>query len=146
MVASSAHAGISAGGHGAFSVALTHAGLFRSASSMSGVLDLTQARNRPALVRALGTYALDPAAWEARSATHLVAHRPRAAHGLPMLISVGSDDRWAPVNRDFAAQLTALRIPHEFHESDGGHDWTYWVSELPRHVAWHAQLLKLRAR
>jgi enterochelin esterase-like enzyme len=138
-------AGQSAGGHGAFTLALTHPGRFRSASSMSGVLDLTQARTRPALIRALGPYTTNLAAWHARSAMHLVAQKPKVARRVALLMTVGSSDRWAPVNRAFSQQLAKLHVPHEFYEADGGHDWQYWVSELPRHVAWHAAKLSARA-
>ncbi len=134
-------AGQSAGGHGALTLALTHPGLFQSASSMSGVLDLTAASDRPALVRALGRYADNPKLWQSRSARHIVARDPDAARRLPMLITVGNADRWAPANRAFARELDALGVDHVFQESAGGHDWAYWVSELPRHLAWHASVL-----
>jgi S-formylglutathione hydrolase FrmB len=134
-------AGQSAGGHGALTLALTHPQLFLSASSMSGVLDLTAASDRTALKRALGPYAANRERWELRSARHLVLRDVAAASRLPMLITTGSSDRWAPVNRAFATELTALAVPHLYREQPGGHDWRYWTSVLPEHVAFHADVL-----
>lgn len=131
-------AGLSAGGHGAITLALKHPGLFVAASSMSGVLDLPAAHTRQALIERLGPYRDHPERWEQSSAIHLVEASPDVAKKLPLLVTVGSSDRWAPTNRQFHTRLTALGIEHDFDESEGGHDWKYWTSQLPRHVEWHA--------
>jgi esterase/lipase superfamily enzyme len=135
-------AGLSAGGHGAITIALKHPDLFLSASSMSGVLDLPAAASRAALVERLGPLDAERERWEASSAMHLVARDVDQARALPMLVTVGSADTWAETNRAFHEKLEALKVPHVFEETDGGHDWTYWASQLPRHVGWHASALK----
>jgi S-formylglutathione hydrolase FrmB len=134
-------AGLSMGGHGALTLALRHPGLFRSASSMSGALDLTAAHDREALRVLLGPYDGNPARWEAHSAHHLVAAHPAVARALPMLITVGASDHWAPVNRAFHQRLVGLGVEHTYQEGAGGHDWPYWTGQLERHLAWHAALL-----
>jgi S-formylglutathione hydrolase FrmB/lysophospholipase L1-like esterase len=134
-------AGLSMGGHGALTLGLKHPGLYLSASSMSGAVDLTQAKTRDGLVAILGPYVKKPAAWLAHSALHLVRAHPDRASELPMLITVGSSDRWAPANRALHAELLSARIDHVYEETRGDHDWQYWTSVLPRHVAWHAGLL-----
>lgn len=134
-------AGVSMGGHGAITLALRHPGLFASASSMSGVVDLTHASTREALVARLGPYEDDPAGWEAHSAAHLLAANVARAQELPLLFTVGSADRWAPENRALSQRLDALAIAHVFDEHEGGHDWPTWTGQLPRHVAWHAARL-----
>jgi S-formylglutathione hydrolase FrmB len=108
---------------------------------MSGVLDLTAAQDRKALRALLGTYPDNRARWQASSAHHLVAAHPALARALPMLISVGASDHWAPVNRAFHHHLARLGIDHTFDERPGGHDWGYWVAQLGRHLAWHAERL-----
>jgi S-formylglutathione hydrolase FrmB len=132
-------AGLSSGGHGAITLALKHPKLFVSASSMSGVLDLTAARSRQALIERLGPFALNAERWRANSAFHLVEQRPELARKLPMLVSVGSADMWAETNRRFHELLRTLNVSHDFEETAGGHDWNYWVRQLPRHAGWHAQ-------
>jgi S-formylglutathione hydrolase FrmB len=137
-------AGLSAGGNGAIVLALKHPGLFRSASSMSGALDLSQAADRTALIERLGAYPAKKQLWHGHSARHLVARRLDAARRLPMLITIGSSDIWAPANRAFHVELAAIGVNHVFEETPGQHDWSYWAEQLAKHVAWHAQ--KLRAR
>ena len=112
-----------------------------AASSMSGVLDLTAAKDHAAIVEKLGPYADFRAAWEDNSALHLLAKHRDDARRIPFLITVGASDHWSRVNRTFDAELTDLGIQHTFEEREGGHDWNYWVSELANHAAWHAARL-----
>lgn len=135
-------AGVSAGGHGALTLALKRPGVFSAASSMSGVVDLTAASGRKALVDRLGPYAENRALWEESSARHLVRRRADVARAIPMLVTVGSSDRWAPENRAFVQELSALGVTHAFEEYDGGHDWRTFTRQLPRHVAWHGEHLR----
>ena len=134
-------AGISAGGNAAIVSALTHPELFSSVSSLSGALDLEQARNRPPLQRALGAYDDDPALWQRWSARHVLQRQRDTARCIPLLLTVGSSDLWAQSNRVFSAELQALNIGHTFRELPGGHDWQHWVRLLPEHLAFHAQVL-----
>jgi S-formylglutathione hydrolase FrmB len=138
VLASRGIAGLSMGGHGALTLALQHPELFATASSMSGVLDLTAAQDREALRALLGPYPADPARWHASSAHHLVADRLAVARALPMLVTVGASDHWAPVNRAFHEHLVRLGVEHTFEERPGGHDWAYWTAQLERHARWHA--------
>lgn len=138
-------AGVSAGGHGALTLTLREPGLFAVASSMSGVVDLPAARTREALIERLGPYEGNEARWEERSARHLVRANPERARAVPVLLTVGSADRWAPENRSFAAELAAAGVRHELEEVEGGHDWPTFTRQLPRHVAFHARELRAAA-
>jgi esterase/lipase superfamily enzyme len=134
--------GISMGGHGALTIALDHPGLFRSSSSVSGVVDLTLAGDRPALVVLLGTLEAQPDRWQARSAFHRVEQSPDRARALALRLSCGAEDRWIAANRALHARLDALHIAHDYDETPGGkHDWSYWAAVVPSHVAWHARAL-----
>ena len=135
-------AGLSMGGHGALSFALTNPGRFVSASSMSGAVDLVAAQDRPALVTLLGPYADNKEAWEQRSARHLVRSRPDVAKSLAFLVTCGLSDSRLPENRALARDLVEVGAAHTFEERPGDHDWRFWTSELPRHVAWHAARLR----
>lgn len=133
--------GISMGGHGALTLALAHPGTFRSASSVSGVVDLTLAADREPLVALLGPLASQRARWEAHSATHLLARDKERASGLALRLSCGESDRWIGANRAFHTSADALHIPHAYDEAPYGHDWTYWQRIVPEHVSWHADRL-----
>lgn len=133
--------GISMGGHGALTLALTHPEMFRSASSISGAVDLTLAADRSALIELLGPYEAQRERWEASSAFHLIARAPERARGLALRISCGAGDRWISANRSLHERVEALHIAHAYDEAAGGHDWSYWQEILPQHLAWHAQVL-----
>ncbi len=133
--------GISMGGNGAIVLALKYPGTFVSVSSMSGAVDLSEAANRPALVERLGPYEENSALWERSSALHLVEARAEVARELPLLLTVGSQDRWAPASRALKKMLEALGSTAVLKESPGDHGWGHWLSVLPEHVAWHARHL-----
>ena len=133
--------GISMGGHGALTLALDHPGVFRSVSSLSGVVDLTLAHDRPALVELLGALDSRRDRWESHSARQRIEAAPERARGLALRLSCGTTDRWFEPNRALHQRLDALQIAHAYDEAPAGHDWSYWTSSVPSHVAWHAKLL-----
>jgi S-formylglutathione hydrolase FrmB len=138
-------AGLSMGGHGAFSLCLRHPGEFVSVSSMSGILDITRHKNQWGLSKVFGPYGKNAAIWERHSAAKLLEeHKLRQyIRSLPMLITVSTGDQYSLAdNRLVHKELDAMKIPHQYFESPGQHDWTYWVSQLPRHVAFHAKELE----
>lgn len=136
--------GLSMGGNGAIVLGLKYPGIFEAVSSMSGAVDLSKADKRPALIARLGPYAENKAAWEEHSAIHMVRARKPQAMALPLYLTVGSEDVWAPPNRALHAVLDELQVPHEFKESPGGHAWSHWLEVLPGHLDWQAKRLKSR--
>lgn len=137
-------AGLSMGGHGAFVLALRNPGVFSSVSSMSGILDITRHKDQWRLSEVFGPYTGENAAgWEEHSALKLIERRPDSNHFAPMLISVSTGDRYAiDDNRLVHRQLEKMKVGHLYRESQGGHDWTFWTSQLPLHVAFHARVLR----
>ena len=129
------------GGHGALSLALRHPGTFVSASSMSGVLELTRHEdNSPELADRLGSLDEDPAFWEGLSVTHLL--QSRGAGDLRLRFTCGLQDRkFIDENQELHALLEELGIPHEYQESRGKHSWEYWTSQLETHLRFHAEYL-----
>ena len=134
-------AGISMGGHGALTIALEHGEEFRSASSVSGVVDLTQAADRPALAELLGPLESQRQRWESRSAARLLERAPERARRLQLRLSCGVRDRWIEANRALHARATELGISHDYDEAPAGHEWSYWEQVIPEHVGWHARVL-----
>lgn len=134
--------GMSMGGHGAFALALRHPGLFASASSMSGVLDITRHAEQWKLREVLGPLASQRALWESYSARFLLDKTPPAA-APSLLITVGQEDAYVvPENRAFRDALRKGGFNYQYRESAGGHDWAYWREELPLHIAFHAGVLQ----
>lgn len=138
-------AGLSMGGQGALGLYLRHPGLFRSASSMSGILDITTHPDSWDLARVFGKLEANRALWERHSVRYLIQQLP-PARSLPWLLTVSLDDALAlEDNRQTHQALQRMRIGHEYRESAGNHDWEYWTAELPRHVGFHARHLHLQA-
>jgi S-formylglutathione hydrolase FrmB len=51
--------------------------------------------------------------------------------GLPLLyIDCGADDPFLPGNREVAAILQRRRVPYEYRETPGRHDWPYWDRQI----------------
>ena len=138
-----AAAGLSMGGHGAFVLALRRPGSFVSVSSMSGIMDVVRHAQQWQLTRVFGP--LTPANlenWQEHSAYYLSVNHTERLAGLKMMMSVGRDDRWALTdNRIYSEKLKDLGASFEYREEPGDHDWDFWRSELPRHMAFHAAAL-----
>jgi S-formylglutathione hydrolase FrmB len=136
-------AGLSMGGHGAFFLCLRHPGVFSSVSSMSGILDITRHRKQWKLAELFGPYEGAYAAdWDEHSVLRLLERAQSYICSLPMLITVSQSDPCAiDDNRAVHCQLEKMNVCHRYNESPGGHDWTYWTTQLPVHVSFHAQHL-----
>jgi S-formylglutathione hydrolase FrmB len=133
--------GLSMGGHGALSLALRHPRAFSSASSMSGILDLTSHPQSWEIADRLGPLEDNRAIWEEHSVTQLL--RRGAAPDLPILLACGDADRAAwTENLALHEKLTGAGRDHEWRPSSEGHSWTFWMSELPHHVAFAAEHLR----
>jgi hypothetical protein len=137
-------AGLSMGGHGAFVLCLRNPGQFLSISSMSGILDITRHKDQWHLAQVFGPYGgANTADWEQHCALKLVESNEDYVHCLPMLITVSQSDRYSiDDNRLVHAQLEKMQVQNLLYfESPGEHDWTYWTSQLQRHVDFHARHL-----
>lgn len=136
-------AGLSMGGQGALGLYLRNPGLFRSASSMSGILDITRHAEQWELTRVFGKLTANRALWERHSVLSLVQQLPQT-NQLPWLVTVSLDDVLALEDNQLVQQELEWRgIAHEYRESPGNHDWEYWTAELPLHVGFHAKYLNL---
>jgi S-formylglutathione hydrolase FrmB len=140
-------AGLSMGGHGAMTLTLGHPGLFSSASSMSGVLDITMHQAKKwELDRVFGPFDKNQEIWERHSAVGILTALEKVK-APPLLVTVGRSDPWVlGDNRLFHEKLKSLGVAHDYQEKAGGHDWAFWTSELPEHVAFHAKILSGKAR
>jgi S-formylglutathione hydrolase FrmB len=56
---------------------------------------------------------------------------PERMKALPFIyVDCGTEDFLIQQNRDFNALLAEKKIPHEFRELPGKHDWTYWNAQV----------------
>jgi len=130
--------GLSMGGHGALSLAAKHPELFGSASSLSGILRLTNHPDKWEIALRLGTMEESATQWKANSVYDLAERLKGAQVSLLMDCGVSDEATGAIVdNRETHARLKELGVPHIYREFPGGHSWAYWQEHLPQHLNFH---------
>ena len=152
-------AGLSMGGYGAVSLALTHPDVFSAAASHSGALSPLYAGSHPFAAPARYQTSIDSlrarfggvwnliapafgptiASWSARDPAQLARHLAAAGGPIPALfMDVGAQDGIVDQSRAFHAELTALNIPVAYAEWPGKHDWRYWHEHVGESMRWLA--------
>lgn len=136
--------GLSMGGHGALYLFAQQPGLFRSAGSLSGVLDLAFCWKDYRIGDYLGIRN------ERKGADLLKAYSVTgnagkiAATGKSIIFTCGNADPFYELNNRFRKQCDELGIPATYIISPGGHDYAYWRSAIGFHLDFFAKNLKPR--
>jgi S-formylglutathione hydrolase FrmB len=134
--------GLSMGGYGAMHLSLSHPELFVSANSHSGALGIGSGHmdisKVPERLRIFGKTAgtVRDIFWLAKKL------RPKEAPKLQ--IDCGLDDGLLQYNRLFHEHLTKLKIPHQYEEFPGAHNWDYWDVHVREAIAFHCQALGIK--
>lgn len=138
-------AGLSMGGYGSLKFGLKYPQLFSLVGSFSGALGATdfdrgisesEAPNSFfGIVRASLTAAFGPPGGEARKANDIFGivrgMSTEQLKSLPYIYqSCGTEDPLIQNNRDFMALILEKKIPHEYRQHPGGHDWTFWDEQI----------------
>lgn len=135
--------GLSMGGYGALRTALTYPEKFVSANSHSGaVLAGTQTWNKKD--DAFHTEFRRIFGPKPAGGKHDLLHLAKSVSKkkLPSLrIDCGTEDFLYKDNVEFHQKLDALRIPHEYEEFPGEHNWDYWDLHIRSALAFHARAL-----
>lgn len=130
--------GLSMGGHGAFLLAAKYPEIFGSASSMSGILKLTNHPDKWHIAGRLGKLEENRSVWEANSVWEQ-AERFKDKNVL-LLFDCGTSDTVTGAiedNRQLHQRLCELKIPHIWRELPGTHSWDYWQAQLEEHLNFH---------
>ena len=120
--------GLSMGGQGAVRLAFIHADFFGACGSMSGVMDLNVAHNKYNLVRILGDTIAMIKNWNYYSVINVVDTHPKDS--LAIIIDCGIDDLFYESNHFLHEKLMKLKIPHDYIERPGKHEWPYWANAV----------------
>lgn len=128
---SRAVAGLSMGGYGAVKFALKYPELFFFAGSLSGAFNAAQNLDdlRPDF-RAKLLEVFGPVANHTRAENDIFLFLKDSHEHPYFYLACGTADFFLDTNRALAAQLSAQKIPYEYHETPGGHDWEYWGAGL----------------
>lgn len=165
--------GLSSGGQGAITYAARHPGMFRSASSYSGVLSLLSPGMQALLVWSAASIGIDAAkVWglPVVNDSNWAAHDPLTQlprlRGTRLYVSSGTTGQPGPMDppgkqpwdtgylnesqvgratQDFVAKAHQLGIPVTAHlYGNGSHSWPYWIREY--HADWPAVMAAIGAK
>lgn len=117
--------GLSMGGFGAFFLTLRHPEMFGACGSMSGALDLWRIRRIYDISKRLGDTTMNMRYYTDWSIVNVLS-RYNTADSLAMIIDCGIQDPFLPANRNVHEKMQQLKIPHDYIERQGTHDWKYW--------------------
>src|SRR2546422_3638293 len=140
-------AGLSMGGYGALKFGLKSPESFTFAASLSGALapatwtddDWKNLKSiRDSVFAVFG-----PIGSETRRKNDIFemvrTMSPGRVPNLPYLyLDTGTEDFFVTTSQDFVVLLRAKKIPHEYRELPGDHNWAYWDQQIP-------EVLKLAA-
>ncbi len=120
--------GLSMGGHGAFYLAFKHPDIWGAAGSMSGGLDLRPFPNNWDLAKRLGSQAENSERWTQHSVINMVYLLD--GKNLKLIFDCGVDDFFYDANQRLHQKLVERRIPHDYIERPGRHNWDYWNNAI----------------
>jgi S-formylglutathione hydrolase FrmB len=145
-------AGLSMGGYGAIKFGLKSPGTFAFAASMSGAVNATVWNEsnikdagalRDSVTAVFGP--TDSPARKANDVMQLVRDLPAAKiPALPYFyLDCGTEDGLIDHNEQLAALLRERKIPHEFRELPGVHNWVYWDTQVREVLRLATQKLRM---
>lgn len=131
--------GLSMGGHGALLLYSQKPELFRSAGSISGVLELGPVRSEYGIGKDLGLTGgpADDPLLESRSVAGNIAKI--AAAGKEIIFSCGEADRFYPMNLRFKQACDEQKIKATWITGPGTHNYAYWKSAIGLQLAFFAE-------
>jgi S-formylglutathione hydrolase FrmB len=120
--------GLSMGGHGGLFLGFRHADFFGACGSMSGGVDLNYSRNKFDVMKRIGDTVNYADNWKKYSVINVVDNYPKDS--LSIIIDCGTEDFFYPNNHALHEKMVKLKIPHEYTERPGKHDWAYWTNAV----------------
>ncbi len=133
-------AGLSMGGYGSLKFGLKFPEKFVVVGSFSGALgaaswsDKTLGNAWKALTDSImSVYGADGSQTRKDNDIYKMVREisPEKVKTLPYIyLDCGTEDGLISQNRDFSALLVEKKVPHEFRELPGKHDWVFWDSQI----------------
>jgi S-formylglutathione hydrolase FrmB len=120
--------GLSMGGHGGIFLGFRHAERFSAVGSMSGALHVSVITRRYDVEKRLGDTITNSKYWRDWSVLNVIDHYPKDS--LNIIIDCGTEDGVLPMNKAAHEKMARLKIPHDYIERPGKHDWKYWANAI----------------
>jgi len=129
-------AGLSMGGYGGMKFGIKYPQMFSLAGSFSGALEaasFTEKNAGPIGKGIDGIFGAEGSELRKENDIFGLVKMMSAEQikALPFLyVDCGTEDFLYKSNREFAGLLVEKKIPHEFRELPGGHNWVFWNSQV----------------
>lgn len=130
-------AGLSMGGFGALKYGLKYPDKFVLAGSFSGALGAAQITEKqfPGAIGKTIDGIFGPADSATRTSNDIFALirslTPEKTKTIPFIyLDCGTEDFLFQNNREFVNLLVEKKVPHEYRQRPGGHDWKYWDKQV----------------
>ena len=120
--------GLSMGGHGAMFIAFRHAEAFGACGSMSGALNISEITKGYDVAKRLGNADSNKQIYNDRSVLNVIEKYPKDS--LAIIIDCGLQDFIIGMSQAVHTKLVSLKIPHDYIERPGKHDWFYWENAV----------------
>jgi S-formylglutathione hydrolase FrmB len=120
--------GLSMGGHGGLFLGFRHADFFGSCGSMSGGVDLNYSRNKFDVIKRIGDTITHADNWKKYSVITVVENYPKDS--IYIIFDCGTEDFFYNNNHALHEKMVKLKIPHDYIERPGKHDWAYWSNAV----------------
>lgn len=121
--------GLSMGGHGAMFLGFRHADYFGACGSMSGALAIEFITDkRYGMDKLLGDTVNHKKRYRDYSIFSQMEQYPKDS--LAVIMDCGVDDFIIEMSRLAHQRMLALKIPHDYIERPGKHDWDHWATAV----------------
>jgi putative tributyrin esterase len=139
-------AGLSMGGYGAIKLALKYPHLFSAAAGLSGALAAARWKKRPLEDAAFqelidGVFGPPDSPTRAANDPFELVQKVAAEERPQLYFSIGSEDFLLEENREFVRHLAQLKIPYEYREIPGKHEWPVWDQQIQVVLALQAPVM-----
>jgi len=121
--------GLSMGGHGGLYLGIRHRDIFGAAGSMSGGVDFRPFPKNWDIAKHLGDPGPDGTNWTEYTVIKQV-EKLDSTSKMPLIIDCGVRDFFIDVNRNLHQVLLQRKVPHDYIERPGAHDWAYWSNAI----------------
>lgn len=133
--------GFSMGGFGSFHYALTQPDRFTSVSGLSSFfphLDRAKKKHNGSFSALLGTYEDNAEIYKSLDPYLRLESIVAAGHSFPpVYLHCGTDDVLLAGNQEMAEFLKKNKVSIEFLETEGGHNWDFWVAASADVIDFH---------
>lgn len=119
--------GLSMGGHGGLFLGFRHANFFGACGSMSGALAIEYITNKYRVEKLLGD-TTNKALWRQHSIMGQMEQYPKDS--VSIIMDCGTEDFIIEMSRMAHQKMLQLKIPHDYIERPGKHDWNYWATAI----------------